>query len=281
MLKKTVLFLGIILSIICVFITDRAEAAMLRIDKPKVRLSIAPGNTRTGSINVENVSDAPVEVKAYLEDWFYLPPFDGTKEFKPARSLALSCANWITFVPAEFTVPPYGRQSVNFTVTVPKDAKGGHYAVMFFESPMGKQKQTEGVVVNVVGRIGALFYIEPEGAINKLCVLSNLAIGRPTTDSPLGISADFLNEGDVDITAKATYYIMDAQGIVYARGEFNDLFTLPGDKGRFSSEWKENIPQGKYDIVLTLELGERDSLVREALLTVDANGEISYVGDLK
>ncbi|MDD5566340.1 MAG: hypothetical protein PHG31_05580 [Candidatus Omnitrophica bacterium] len=281
MRKKKFLCVGIIISIICVFAGQRAEAAMLRIDKPKVRLSIAPGSTKTGSISVENVSDAPVEVKAYLEDWYYLPPFDGTKEFKPARSFALSCASWVTFVPAEFTIAAYGRQSVNFTVTVPKDAKGGHYAVMFLESPMGTQKQAEGVVVNVVGRIGVLFYIEPEGTINKLCTLSNLSVGRPAVESPFGISADFLNGGNVDITAKATYYIMDAQGIVYARGEFNDLFTLPGDKGRFYSEWKENIPQGKYDIVLTLELGDRDSLVREAMLTVDASGEISYIGDLK
>lgn len=280
MLKKLTAFVLIFFALYF-YLTQVIFAATLRIDQSKVVLSVPPGGVKTGAIKVENASEQPLSVKVYLEDWYFVEPFDGSKEFKPAGTLPLSCADWITFVPAEFTIPPYGRQMVNFTANVPKDATGGHYAVMFFETTIGQQPQEEGVYVNVLGRIGSLLYVLPEGTINKSCEIKNLSLIRKSNDVPLEVNADFHNTGNVYIMAVGTYYIIDKEGIVYARGEFNEVYTLPNDKARLKSSWQENITQGKYDIVLTLDLGDGDSKVSEAEIVIGRNGEVVSVGNLR
>lgn len=277
--------------IICIFlfavlflhtpIIKNSFAFAVRVDQAKVRLGIAPGELKTGSIRVENNSNAAIKIKAYLEDWYYIEPFDGSKEFASAGSLPLSCANWISFAPAEFTLPAYGAQAVNFTVNVPKDAKGGHFAVMFFETGLGETQKEEGVTVNVLGRIGTLFYIEPQGTIKKAADLTDFSIARESFQEPLEIKATFNNIGNTDITANGNYYIIDNNGVVYARGEFSDVYTLPNDTSKIHATWKEKIPEGKYDIVLTLDFGQGESLVKEASLQIGPDGQVTYAGGLK
>jgi hypothetical protein len=273
-----IFFVFIFLSVNLLFFS---YASVVRIDQPKVRMSIDPGSAKTGSVKVENLSDQALDVKVYLEDWYYLAAADGTKDFKPSGTLPLSCASWITFVPAEFTIPAFGKKTLNYTVNVPKNASGGHYAVMFFETALGRQQQSEGVAVNVLGRIGSLFYIEPQGTINKACVISNLALNKGLSQARFELNADFANTGNVDITATGNYYMIDKKGIVYARGEFNEIYTFPYDKAKLKATWNEALPSGTYDIVITLNLGGRSSLVKEAQVKVDAYGEIVYLGSLK
>ena len=62
----------------------------VRVDKAKVRLSISPGQSVTGVLNLENPNPEPQFVQFYLEDWYYLPSQDGTKEFVPPNTTPLS-----------------------------------------------------------------------------------------------------------------------------------------------------------------------------------------------
>ena len=287
-MKKSV-FIIIFLILFNFFLSD-AQAINLIIEEGKVRLSILPGQTKSGTVNIKNTFSEPIEIKAYLEDWYYLPVTDGTKEFKAAGTTALSCASWISFAPAEFTIPAYGKQVVNYTVKVPKGVSGGHYAVLFFESTMSKANPEEGVGVGVAIRMGSLFYIEPEGTIKREIRLGKLSVDRELEDAPLNISLDFKNTGNVDITAAGTFHIIDVSGMVYARGEFNKAYTFAGDAAKLVSSWKESIPKGRYDLILTIDIGKaleeaglgRGPVVtKEAGLEIGERGQIIELGELK
>lgn len=265
----------------------------IQFDQPKVRLIIPPGQSQAGRIELKNSSNEPKAVKIYVEDWVYTDD-TGSKKFMPPGSADLSCANWISFAPAEFTVPAFGKQYVNYTVRVPKDAMGGHYAILFFESAMGgePQEKTEAMVsMPVAIRIGSLFYIEPEGTINRTAQLGKLSLERKSNDAPLAINLDFKNTGNVDIIAGGNFSIIDKQGMVYSRGEFsNKIYTLPQDIAKLTASRKEPLPKGKYDFIITLDLGgalEELSMGRgpvvtkEARIEIGQNGEILEVGELK
>ncbi|MCM8793721.1 MAG: hypothetical protein NC898_04570 [Candidatus Omnitrophica bacterium] len=265
-----------------------AEAATLRLNQTKIRLIILPGETKTGVIEVDNPSSEEVNVKAYLEDWKYSLNQDGTKEFFPPHTLPLSCSGWISFSPSEFSIPPFGRRSIEYTVNVPKEAKGGHYAVLFFESLLGKSDLKENVGINVIVRIGALFYIEPEGTTIRKAEIENLSIEKEERDKTK-ITLDFKNSGNVDITTKGTFHIIDREGIIHARGDFNDVYTLPQDSARLVAIWKGSIPEGRYDLVITLDLGKdlkelgigAPVITREAEIEIGKNGEVLRIGKLK
>ena len=258
-----------------------------QVEPAKTRLVIPPGKSKSGSIKIYNISNNPKSIKVYLEDWSYLPVCDGTKDFNPAGTTPLSAANWITFLPSEFTVPAYGKQLVNYTVKVPADAKGGHYAVLFFQNYLDEQQKTsEGVNVNVAVRVASLFYIEPEGTINRKADIQNLKIERKTGE--WNISAKLVNSGNTDISTKGTFFLIDRKGMVYARGGFNDLYTFPGDSADLVADWKSAIPDGSYDLVMTIDIGKAieeaglgkvPALTKESVVTISNGGTTVILGD--
>jgi hypothetical protein len=288
------LFLPIVFLSIFIFLSYSNLYAYkaIQLDQPKVRLIVPPGQSKAGRIEVKNDSKEPKAVKIYVEDWAYTAD-DGSKKFMPSGTTDLSCANWISFAPAEFIVPALGKQYVNYTVKVPKEAVGGHYAVLFFESAMGNlPEKTEAMVsMPVAIRIGSLFYIEPEGTINRTAELGKLSLERKSNSEPLAINLDFKNTGNVDIIAAGNFNIIDKQGIVYSRGEFsNKIYTFAGNTAKFTATTKEPLPKGKYDFIITLDLGQAleelgmgrgPILVKEAEIEIENKGEVVSIGELR
>ncbi|MCX5713573.1 MAG: hypothetical protein NT033_01925, partial [Candidatus Omnitrophica bacterium] len=280
-----------ILVLICgwLFIYSTAFAVgVIELDKTKIRLSISPGSSKSGYIMVENPSDEIRHVKVYLEDWRYASQ-DGSKEFSPPGTSDLSATGWISFLPVEFDLLPLAKQKLSYTVRVPAGALGGHYAIMFFE--IGEPNRTpEGIVVNLAVRMGSLFYVEPEGTIKKFHQLSNFNIQKNEPTNGLNLSLDFQNTGNVDITCGGTFDIIDKRGKVYARGEFSKGYTLPSDTTKLVASWKEPLPQGNYDVVVTLDLGKAleelqigrgPIVVKESELEIGEAGEVVKIGPLK
>lgn len=291
MKKATVFyFLSIILF---VFLNDVLAANLPYINKSKIRVSVKPGEQDYGDIMVENPNPDAKTMRLYLEDWYYTSAGDGTKSFAPANTLTRSSSSWITFSPAEFTIPPFGKQRISYAVKAPPDAEGGYYAALFFESIVGEAGDTEKstAVLNLTVRIATLFYIDVQGTLKKTARIDNLTVTRENTnDKKLAIELDFLNTGNVDITAGGTFHIMDNDGIIYARGEFSKVYTFPQDKSRLVAKWHDLLPKGKYDLVLTLDLGKAQEelglgrgpvFTKEVDLEIGPGGEVIKVGELR
>jgi P pilus assembly chaperone PapD len=278
---------------VCVFTSLQAplaEAGTIRINPTKIRLVISPGDSKSGAIEVENSTDEPLRIKAYTQDWRYTPLQNGTKEFFPAATLPLSCSDWVVFSPTEFTIPAYGRQRLSYTVKVPLDAEGGHYTVLFFETLLHKPDNRDASSVGVMIRIGALFYIEPQGTVRREAEVSALKVARTSKDQPLSIGLNFKNTGNVDLTASGTFHVMDQGGMIFARGEFDDIYTFPGNAAAMSTQWKEPLGAGAYDLVLTLDIGKASEeaglergpvITRDASLEIGDNGDVVKIGELK
>ncbi|MBI4707124.1 MAG: hypothetical protein HY761_04260 [Candidatus Omnitrophica bacterium] len=229
------------------------------LDKQKIRLSIAPGQASYGDIVIENPSETSRKMRVYLEDWSYAPGGDGSKNFAQQGSSVSSCAPWITFSPTEFTLPAFGKQRISFSVKVPSDAKGTHYAIMFFESNVGEvQENAQGFSggLNLAIRVGALFYIEAKGTIKRSAMIENLSVKRGNASNPLTVQVDLKNSGNTDITAGGSFHIMDDEGLIFARGEFGNAYTFGGETAKMSAAWKEKIPAGKYHLVITVDIGK-------------------------
>ena len=270
---------------LCFFILSSAWAVELpSINKSKIRFFIPPGEAGYGEIIIENNTSETRSMRAYLEDWRYLPAADGTKEFLPANATSTSAASWISFSPSEFTLTPFSRQKVNYSVKVPAEANGGHFAALFFESVFGKlesQQKEFKAGMNIVIRIATLFYIEPQGSIKRSAEIDNLVFKPDQKSGIFSIELDFKNTGNSDITCAGTFNIIDKEGMVFARGEFNDAYTFSGNRAKLTATCKDNIPKGKYDLVLTFNLGkalEEDDSGHGPVVTKEAEIEIRDSG---
>lgn len=274
-----------------------AQSLSFRLDQSKVKLIIPVGRSKAGTIKAYSQSNDSINLKVYLEDWAYTAEQDGSKEFFPAGSRPFSCAEWIKFYPAEFTLAPYGTATINYVVNVPVNASGGHFAVMFFETTAqqlsaqdipGGEGVTSGVGLAI--RMGSLFYIEAKDTVKRTVELSNFYVDNEVKNNYLSVGLNLKNTGNTYITANGSFHIMDKEGLIYARNEFNEVYTFPGDTATLNATWKKTIPKGKYSLVITLDLGKAQEeaglsrgpvLVKEAGLEIGFNGNVLRVGDLK
>lgn len=276
-MKKNILALSVVS--LAVFGSVATAWAGIRIDKPKVRLMVAPGGHASGEIKVENTGKEPVDVRVYLEDWVYVAQ-DGAKEFMPKGTTPMSCAQWINFNPMDFKLKVGGEQMLRFTVSVPENASGAHFAVMFFEVGSGNMPamdpQGNNVMVKVYNRLGALFYISPEGTVVPKAEINKLDLSHNKNN--FVVAADFINKGNTDLAGKGTFNVFDAEGYVFLRGTFDDFYTLPGDKAILrASAPSANLKVGAYDVLVTLEYETGGNLAQEATFQVGADESISSV----
>ena len=284
----------IFLALLCLVLTNSIWAIELPfINKSKIRHSVAPGESIYGEIIVENGSSETRSLKVYLEDWYYLPAADGSKQFVPAGSTALSCANWVSFSPSELTLEPFSKKKVNYSIKVPLNAKGGYYAALFFESIFGKlqaEQERISAVMNIAVRIATLFYVEAEGTTKREAEVKNLSCVKKDRSDTYSVEIDFLNTGNVDITTDSSCHIMDGQGMVYARGQFNDAYTFPQGSAKLIADCKGKIPKGNYDLILTIDLGKAlqeagmgrgPVITKEAQITIGDSGEVLSSSQLK
>jgi hypothetical protein len=262
---------------------------VIHLDQAKIRVRVPAGQTAIGRIEIKNPSSEVKKVRVYAQDWAYSNEL-GEKDFFLAGTKEFSCAKWISFVPAEFSINPTAKEYLQYTIRVPQDARGGYYAILFFESLLGEiPKDTEAMaIVPVAVRVGCLVAVEVEGTVDRNAQVENLSIIKE--EEGYRIEADFINKGNADITVAGNFNILDKVGMVFARGEFANRYSLPEDKVKISSSWKTKLAKGKFDLILTLDLGKsleelgmgRGPLkVLETEIEVDEAGKIVSLGQLR
>ncbi len=252
----------------CGVIAGEAQA-QLYLENGKVVLAVSGGEHTNGSLIIRNTSADQADVKVYWEDFKYKPPYDGSKDFLPASTVTGSASQWVTFYPQSFSLPPFGQQKIDYSVAVPGSIDKGHYGVLFFEK--SSLAVTNGEGVNLVTRVGCLFFIEPTDK-NK-----NAAIENVKLEGNESFSASFANHGNIIIIPRTTYYIMQEGGLVLLRGEANKVYVPPGAAATIEIPLKKKLSPGRYTLVVNADLQEGDVAVKEISLAVDASGQITIV----
>ncbi len=240
----------------------------MRISAPKIELELAPGETYSGEIIAENPEEEAINSRMYLEDWQYVMNGTGEKKFTPAGTTPLSAAPWITFAPASADIPAFGRVTTRYTITVPPDAKGTYFAVLFFETLLGSVPDEDGVNVQVAGRIGSLFFVTIKGTARREGDVRGIEVKAPEGNKPMQITTTFNNSGNTDITLGGNFLILDGTGKVLGRGDIMKVYTFPGTEGTRTTEWFGKLPAGSYTLLITYDLGRGQTLVEEQPLII-------------
>ncbi len=247
-------------------LTGEAKAQLL-LEEGKVSLAVSGGEHRNGSLIIHNTSSVPINIRVYWEDFEYRPPYDGSKNFFPAGTALGSASQWVAFSPQVFSLPAFGQQRVDYTVTVPSQIQEGHYGVLFFEKG-GNSSITKGDEVAIVTRVGCLFFIEPSNKIKK-ALLQDIALKANN------ITVSFVNQGNVILIPRTTYYMMQEGGLVLNRGEVKKLYVPPGISAPLEIPLKKQLDPGHYTLVVNSDLEEGDVVVKEIELAVDASGQLT------
>ncbi len=244
----------IILGFLIIFGTANFASAQIFLEEGKLTLDIKPGENISKTLTVHNTSNKEFKVKAYWEDFTYQPPFDGTKKFFPLGSNPQSAGSWVSFSPRDFVLPPFGKKDISYVINAPQDIHGGYYGVLFVEKEPEESKDIRGL--NIVSRIGCLFFLESANK-NKNAELGDIFIEESQVKGTL------LNQGDVVLIPDGTFYMMNADSLIADRGSVNKVYLPPGAKADYAFDFNKDLPTGQYTLVVTLDLGAGDVLVKE------------------
>jgi hypothetical protein len=242
--------------------------AQLALDKREIKLEAKPGERVSGSVTVINASNKDVTLKTYCEDFAYKTPYLGFKTLLPLGSTEYSLGKWITLATPVFLVPAKGKQEVQYTINVPKDAKGGYYGVLFFEKGEGAVAGEKGI--GIIEKIGCSFFLETTDKVKNF-KLDDVSVGKD------GIQGVLYNLGNVILISQGTFYIMDAKGIVADRGNINKYYLPPGEKASFTVKVSNQVLPGKYTLVINFDMEAGKALIKEVDFSKDNTGSISIL----
>ncbi|HAR64536.1 MAG: hypothetical protein DKM50_09985 [Candidatus Margulisiibacteriota bacterium] len=244
------------LIVIIILAQNVAGAFSFNIDKPGTYLSSKSGKVINGTVVVANTGKDTLYFKSYIADWKILP--DGSKAFYPAGSTGLSSAPWLSIYPKEFAVEPLGKEKISYIMTVPKNAVGGHYSVIFFET-YDKNNTKNNILFS--GRIGSIIYHQVEGTekidANLTDVFVDYKNGKRT------VSYMFENMGNIFLLVKPSLAILNDRGQVAFRESMDKFGVLPGQKIVRTYKVSQKLPDGDYTALITTEYGKEDFKVVE------------------
>lgn len=173
----------------------------LRISPTRSDLSIVPGDERTVTQTIRNVTQSPVTVQPALNDF----ESDGeTGQPKlvgdPSQVSAYSLREFIS-VPENFDLQPDEEREVTITVRVPANSSPGAYfgSVLYRAVPQGSSGNGQ---VALVASVGSLILLEVPGditekiQINDISAYLNNSAGSLFTKKPDAIGVRIENLGN-------------------------------------------------------------------------------------
>ncbi|MFH1428178.1 MAG: hypothetical protein ABIH39_00365 [Candidatus Margulisiibacteriota bacterium] len=230
--------------------SGKAYAFSVNLDPPSVQLTLAPGETKQGTITLQNLDSTKRQYRVYINDWIYLP--DGSKQFQDAKTTPFSCAGWLELDTTEFEIDgtsgsAISSKKITYKISAPQGAAGGYYAVVFFESILGVNSEK----INLAGRIGTIFYIEIKDTLVQKGEISSFKVYPGKTSAKVQLT--FRNLGNVRLTPHGTLVLADHNNQVVQKENIFGLNTLPGDA--LKKEYKLDAAEDDYEVFLSLDYG--------------------------
>lgn len=171
---------------------------------------LTPGKTYTGSITIVN----PVNSTSDFAYSVSVSPYNVIGEDYQADITTVSAysqiAEWVTIAEPTGSIAPNESREVEFTITVPEDARpGGQYAAIMVSSDPSKQ-QSEGVSINNVFALASIVYADVEGEVTHEGTILENNVPEFSTTTPISVSALLDNHGNVHETAIVTLNVSNA-----------------------------------------------------------------------
>jgi len=253
----------------------RADLSLLA-SPAELNVELRPGQSTAQVVKILNKGTVPFKYNAYSWEWWYSAK--SRKLFAPVGTFDRQAARWITITPAQRELKPGASADVKVTVSAPADARGGYFAVVFFEVtpplPPGLSEEMK-ARMGMGARLGVLVEVRAtpaKGAAEPVASkieMTGVEVEPPTAASPLHLKINALNAGPlmerpsgvVSLVEKGTHRIRGKVDLASVR-------MLPGQDGVFEGTFTGQLSPGEHEAIVTLTYGAGGTVVSRAPFTV-------------
>ena len=250
-----------------------AGAQSLALAPAEVRATFEGGQPLRFDVTVSNEGNTPAVMRSSVMDLWYNEK--GEKVFGVPGSQPRSAADWIEFVPRDFTVPPQSSGKVSVVVTPPVEASGGYYAVLFVESKpeLAQAATPESRAVYASMRLGVLVLLSAAGSETYGIEVGEPQFTPPTASQDLTLQLPLVNKSNTHIFPQPKLAILSTRArrlVARTEGEAKRFF--PDQKDTLGLKWNGSLPPGDYLAIVTVVYGRDQVYTRELPFTMTGPG---------
>lgn len=222
------------------------------------QLKIKPGEKYQTNIRVRNVSDQPITLKSYAQD--FIVKEDGSTPIPVQDTVTnrWSLAQWMVITPNVHNLGPNETAEMTVMIDVPEDAlPGGKYAMITHEPSIDTDiTEEDGSGSGVSQRIGTLFYVIAEGLINEEAYIRNFQFKKFQEFGPVPYSFLIRNQSDIHIHPRMNVDIFNMFGQKSDSFQVDAKNIFPLNSRDFAGKWEKVWGFGMYTAKLTASYGE-------------------------
>jgi hypothetical protein len=215
------------------------------------KISLAPGESQSGALTIINDGANDITYRLYATD-FQVKGEDYRSDFSAlGANPQVSATSWFKLIKNTAVIKARQQINVPYTVTAPANAAvGGHYAAVFVETV--PPPNPGGTRIARIDRIGSLFYLAVEGALEQRGEVLALDLPWLQSTPPIDTALRVRNAGNVHFAVEGTLQLASPFGKVGkpvpVRGEI-----LPGTTRRLARELASQSPIGLYKVTASVK----------------------------
>ena len=239
----------------------------LMISPASNRIELGNGEVYTGEMNVQNSTDADMDVEMSVGSYsiensnYGSPNYDNESKYSAMK-------DWIRLDKEAFTLAPGESQSVTYTINTPAEPPSGmQYATIFASTT--PDSEIEGAGITATSRIGlVLSALMKDGETIQQSSIQDEKIAGYQPTSPLKASFAVKNEGNVgaDVTYQMTVKSAINGTEVY-KSDQDSSSVYPDSTRSFSISW-DQMGVGFYNVELKINLDGNEHTVKQLVCTV-------------
>lgn len=230
-----------------------ARAGTISISPAVITLGGKFGQSATQKVSLTNGTNQPLEFVLEAHDIIVR---DGKRVFVPAGRQTDGIAASAVFSQRQVTVPPGQSRGVDVTVTVPPRTDQRAVVVYFRGTSIIQAKGAK-----TTASLGSLLTFTLS---DQTSVASRELVVKPQTSrSNTSFSQELTNDGTEPLVITGAAVVVDRQGRLLGRADFQPQRLLPGETGTVHTDFPAELERGSYRAVSTLAF-ERKTLTKAA-----------------
>ena len=244
-------------------------------DDPDLQLD--PGDSQKVNISVKNVTDSPVNVTTFVEDFSADELEGGRPLIIEDEDYAYGLKSFVRDLP-KFALDPGETEETSVTFDIPQTATpGGHYGIVRFST----NSETSEESLTLSASVGTLVLLEVSGEINESIALldfksasaddleaAEIASKSVFNSPPVGFVTRIQNNGNTHVKPIGSINVKNMLGNTVETLNFNQdrSNVLPDSIRRYTNQFNSGFKFGRYTAELTVAYGDNgDQFIEQSI----------------
>ena len=247
------------------------KGAGVAVSPAHIHLSVAPGESKSTKVTINNDTDRPYDFSINLQD--FNMDLNGKSEFVPRGTGSNGLSRYMSVTPSFVELAAGEKKDVTVTIRIPKDdpaANRANWAIIMIEQAVERGKLDQGGAGNQMSfgiypsfAFGVYIYQNPPNAtINAVEIMDFKIVSRPDKNF---IQLDVENRGDGISSCQTRVELVNTKTGESTKLPLKNFTIVPGLRREFKFIVPPDLPEAVYNAIGVVDYGSTEEILTAEL----------------